>query len=153
VPPIFRNSRFAASRCCLRHERITPQILPELQSIIDVSPCCGDMTFLVTEYGRPFTAAGLGNWFRHRWVEAGGPGRAHGLRKAGATIAAMNGATTRQLMACFAWDSIKMAEKYTSAAEQERHRRESDALHQHGRTDWRRIVSPFRGWWDKAAKV
>ena len=45
---------------------------------------------------------------------------AHGLRKAGATIAANNGATSRQLMAIFGWESINMAELYTRAADQER---------------------------------
>jgi integrase len=40
-------------------------------------------TFLVTEFGRPFTAAGFGNWFRARCNEAGLPHcSAHGLRKA-----------------------------------------------------------------------
>jgi hypothetical protein len=37
----------------------------------------------------------------------------HGLKKAGATIAAENGATTRQLMAMFDWDTVSMAEAYT----------------------------------------
>ena len=48
----------------------------------------GDLTFLVTEQGKPFTVNGIGNWFRDRCVEAEVPGRAHGLRKAGAMIAA-----------------------------------------------------------------
>ena len=86
---------------------------------IDASPC-GDMTFLVNEFGRPFTDAGFGNWFRDRCVEADVPGRAHGLRKAGATIAADNGATTHQLMAMFGWDTIKQAEIYTRDANQKR---------------------------------
>jgi hypothetical protein len=45
---------------------------------------------------------------------------AHGLKKAGATIAAENGATTRQLMAMFDWDTPEMAEVYTRAAEQKK---------------------------------
>jgi Phage integrase family len=90
-----------------------------LQQIIDASPT-GEMTFLVNDFGRPFTDAGFGNWFRDRCVEAGIPGRAHGLRKAGATIAANNGATAHQLMAIFGWDTLKMAEAYTRAADQER---------------------------------
>jgi integrase len=44
----------------------------------------------------------------------------HGLRKAGATIAANNGATAHQLMAIFGWDTIKEAEKYTAKADQRR---------------------------------
>jgi hypothetical protein len=45
---------------------------------------------------------------------------AHGLKKAGATIAAENGATTRQLVAMFDWDRVQMAEVYTKAAEQKK---------------------------------
>jgi hypothetical protein len=52
----------------------------------------GDLTFLVTKHGKPFTANGFGNWFRDRCDEARLPQcSAHGLRKAGATIAAENG--------------------------------------------------------------
>jgi integrase len=95
-------------------------LLAVLKKVIDESPC-GAMTFLETEYGKPFTPAGFGNWFRERCDEAGLPQcSAHGLKKAGATIAAENGATTRQLMAMFDWDTVRMAEVYTRAAEQKR---------------------------------
>jgi integrase len=99
--------------------RLVLPVLPGLQQIIDASQC-GEMTFLVNDLGRPFTDAGFGNWFRDRCVEASVPGRAHGLRKAGATIAANNGATAHQLMAMFGWRTLKMAEQYTRAADQER---------------------------------
>ena len=42
------------------------------------------------------------------------------LVRSGATIAANNGATAHQLMAIFGWDTLKMAEAYTRAADQER---------------------------------
>jgi len=100
-------------------KRLTLPILPALQAIIDAS-AVGDMTFLVTEYGNPFSDAGFGNWFADRCKEAGVPGRAHGLRKAGASIAAQNGATAHQLMAIFGWDTLKMAEAYTRGADQRR---------------------------------
>jgi len=45
---------------------------------------------------------------------------AHGLRKAGATIAANNAATAHQLVAIFGWDTIKEAKKYTAQADQQR---------------------------------
>jgi integrase len=91
-------------------------ILPELQRIIDASPT-GDLTFLVTDYGRPFTAPGFGNRFREWCNQAGLPHcTAHGLRKAGAAIAAENGATEHQLMSIFGWQTIKEAERYTKAA-------------------------------------
>ena len=48
------------------------------------------------------------------------PGRAHGLRKAGAVTAAENGATTKQLMAIFGWLSFEEAGRYTQAAEREK---------------------------------
>jgi len=100
-------------------KRLTLPILPELQRIIDASSC-GALTFLVNDLGRPFTDAGFGNWFRDVCVEAGVPGRAHGLRKAAATIAANNGATPHQLMAIFGWRDLKMPERYTQAADQRR---------------------------------
>jgi integrase len=101
-------------------KRLQLPILPALQRIIDASPC-GDMTFLVNDLGRPFTDAGFGNKMRDWSNQAGLPGRtAHGVRKAGATIAAENGATAHQLMAIFGWDTLKQAEVYTKAADQKR---------------------------------
>lgn len=91
-------------------------ILPALQHIIAHSPA-GNMTFLVTEYDRPFTGNGFGNKMRDWCDEAGLPQcSAHGLRKAGATIAADNGATEHQLMAIFGWESPKQAALYTRKA-------------------------------------
>jgi integrase len=93
---------------------------PELQSVIDASPT-GDLTFLITEQGRPFTAPGFTNWFRKRCKEAGIPNlSAHGLRKAAATRAAERGATTSELMGIFGWRNISQAEIYTRAAERGR---------------------------------
>lgn len=94
-------------------------ILPELQRIIDASPV-GDLTFLVNDYGRPFTVAGFGNRFGKWCSEAEVPGRAHGLRKAAAAIAAENGATSQQLMAIFGWLTLAEAERYTRAAQRKR---------------------------------
>jgi integrase len=99
---------------------LTLPILSMLQEVIDASPC-GDLAFLVNDLGRPFTDAGFGNKFRE-WCDQAGLHHctAHGLRKAGATIAADNGATEFQLMAIFGWSSLKMAEKYTRAANQKK---------------------------------
>jgi integrase len=78
-----------------------------------------DLTWLVTQFGQPFTSQGFGNWFRVRCDQAGLPHcTAHGLRKAGATIAAERGASERQLMAIFGWQTSKQAVLYTRAAEQ-----------------------------------
>ena len=95
-------------------------ILPILQRIIDESPT-GDLTFLVTEFGNPFSAKGFGAKFR-AWCDEAGLGHctAHGLRKAGAVSAAPNGATPQQLMAILGWRTLKEAERVTKAADQKR---------------------------------
>jgi hypothetical protein len=38
-------------------------VLPELQASIDATPV-GNLTFIVTEFGRPFTPLGFGNRVR-----------------------------------------------------------------------------------------
>ena len=94
--------------------------LPELAEIVAASPC-GDLTFLVTSFGKPFTAAGFGNWWREQCTKAGLPEcTAHGLRKAGAARAAQMGATVHQLMAIYDWSTIAQAEVYTRAADKKR---------------------------------
>jgi integrase len=88
-------------------------ILPQLQTAIDATPP-GQLTFIVTHFGKPFTANGFGNKMREWCDQAGLPHcSSHGLRKAGATIAAENGATAHQLMAIFGWNTVKQAELYT----------------------------------------
>jgi integrase len=89
---------------------------PELEASIAATPC-GDLTFLVTHYGRPFTSQGFGHYFRERCDEADVPGSAHGIRKAAATRAAENGATPHQLMAMFGWLNLAEADRYTKAAQ------------------------------------
>lgn len=95
-------------------------VLPELDAILSASPT-GSATYLETEYGKPFSAPGFGNWFKARCNEAGlSHCTAHGLRKAGSTRAAEHGATPHQLMAMFGWTTIQQAEVYTKAAARKR---------------------------------
>lgn len=91
----------------------------ELQSIIAASPC-GDLTFLVNEYGKPFTANGFGNKFREWCEEASLPRgySAHGLRKARAAEMANQGATGHQIMAITGHQTLKEVDRYTKAANQ-----------------------------------
>jgi integrase len=91
-------------------------ILPELRQALDACPSKG-MTFLETHHGKPYTANGFGNAFR-RWCDKAELFHcsAHGLRKAGACIAAENGATEAQLMAIFGWESLSQASLYIKAA-------------------------------------
>jgi len=93
-------------------------ILSFLEDVLKASPC-GTLTFIETEFGKPYTTKGLGNWFADRCIEAEVAGRAHGLRKAGATIAAENGATPHQLMALFGWKTLEQAEVYTKKVRQQ----------------------------------
>jgi integrase len=92
-------------------KKLTLPVLPALKEIIDATVCGG----------RSYSDAGFGNKFRD-WCDQAGLHHcsAHGLRKAGATIAANNGATSRQLMSMFGWETLKEAERYTRAADQVR---------------------------------
>ncbi len=104
-------------------------VFKTLQTSIDAAPT-GDMTYMVTERGLPFTsAASFGNWFADCCNEAKVPKncRAHGLRKAGATIAADEGATSQQLIAMFGWTRTAQADVYTREADKRRLARETAA--------------------------
>jgi integrase len=90
-------------------------ILPPLQASIEAGPT-GDLTFIAGKNGRPMAKESFGNWFRQACKEAAVPGSAHGLRKAGATRAADNGATEAQLEALFGWRGGGMASLYTRQA-------------------------------------
>jgi site-specific recombinase XerD len=75
------------------------------------------MTFLVTEYGRPFTPSGFGNWFRNRCDQANlRHCSAHGLRKATAAALAEAGATAHEIAAVTGHMSLEEIERYTRAA-------------------------------------
>lgn len=91
-----------------------------LQAELDQAPA-GDLIFLTTEYGKPFTANGFGNWFRDRCDEAGLKHcSAHGLRKAAAAMLAENDATDRQIMAVTGHKTSKEIDRYTRGARQKR---------------------------------
>lgn len=83
------------------------------------------LTFIAGESGRPLTKEGFGNWFSKVCDATGVPGSAHGLRKAGATRAANNGATVAQLEAIFGWKGGGMASLYTRKANREKLAREA----------------------------
>ncbi len=97
---------------------VTVPVLPELRAILDATETAGP-TWLSTSRGRPFTSGdSFGNWFKRQCVAADLPHcTAHGLRKAGSTRAAENGASAHELMAIYGWKTIDMAQTYTRAAE------------------------------------
>lgn len=81
----------------------------------------GGLTYLETAYGRPFSAAGFGNWFGEKCRAAGLKGyTAHGLRKAAATRLAEAGATAHEIMAVTGHASLSEVQRYTKAAEQKK---------------------------------
>jgi integrase len=91
-------------------------VLPRLAEVIEKTKS-GHLTFLATEFGKPFSVAGFGNRFRQWCNEAGLENcSAHGLRKAAATRLAEAGATTQQIMAVTGHKSIGQVEVYTRDA-------------------------------------
>jgi integrase len=87
-------------------------ISPELAQALSCTPT-GDLTYLVTDPGQPFTVKGLGNKMRD-WCNAAGLPQcsAHGLRKASAVMFAENRATAPELCAIFGWTKLETAEIY-----------------------------------------
>jgi integrase len=95
----------------------------ELARIIAATPTAITPTFLMTAYGKPFTAAGFGGWFRERCDEAGLPKEcaAHGLRKAACRRLADAGCKRANVIAAISGHtSLREVERYTRAADQER---------------------------------
>ncbi|GAA0569527.1 tyrosine-type recombinase/integrase [Caenispirillum bisanense] len=93
---------------------------PSLAEILAQTPV-DNMTFLTTGQGKPYTAAGFGNWFGDAARAAGLQGCAvHGLRKAAARRLAEAGCTPHEIAAITGHKTLKEVERYTLAADQER---------------------------------
>jgi integrase len=106
---------------------VTLPILPVLADTLAAGPC-GDLSFIVSKTGRPFTKESFGNAFKKACRAAGVSDRsAHGLRKIAATRAADHGATEAQLEAIFGWTGGRMASLYTRSAN--RRRLAIDSMH------------------------
>jgi integrase len=80
------------------------------------------LVILATARGKPFSAAGFGNWMAGKIAAAGLPDECvtHGLRKAAARRLAEAGATTLEIMAVTGHRSLPEVERYTRDAQQER---------------------------------
>src|SRR5262249_42451044 len=88
-----------------------------LASIIAETPT-SNLTFLVTENGKPFTAPSLGNWFRDQCRMAGLDGcSAHGLRKAAARRLADAGCSAHEIAAITGHATLREVARYTEAAD------------------------------------
>lgn len=98
---------------------VTIPILPTLMATLKAGPT-GDLSFICNSYGEPFVKEAFGNAFHDAARAAGVQKSAHGLRKAGATRAADNGATEAELEAIFGWHGGRMASLYTRTANRRR---------------------------------
>ncbi|MFN3806760.1 tyrosine recombinase XerC [Asticcacaulis sp.] len=98
-----------------------PTIIPiddELQREIDLLPA-GQMLFVLTEYGKPFSAAGFSHKFKAWAVEAGiNDKSAHGVRKAAAREAAEAGSSAHEVAALHGHNNLREVETYTQSVNQ-----------------------------------
>ena len=89
----------------------------ELAGIIALTPS-GNLPFLVTRSGKPFTSAGFGNLFREWCNEAGLKHcSSHGLRKAASRRLAEAGCTTHEIGSITGHTTLKEISRYTRAAD------------------------------------
>jgi site-specific recombinase XerD len=71
-----------------------------------------NMTFLLTEFGKPFTTNGFGNKFKDWCYQANLPHcSAHGVRKATSTALAEAGATPHEIMAITGHQTLEEVER------------------------------------------
>jgi integrase len=100
-------------------------ILPALAQVLAGAP--SNLTFLVTQYGAPFSPKGFGEAFRG-WCSAAGLPRgctAHGLRKACARRLAEAGCNPHEIMSITGHKTLAEVERYTRAVDRERLAREA----------------------------
>jgi len=103
---------------------------PDLRAAIDASAGINtNLTFIVTERGRPFPGHSFTAWFRKHCDDAGLPKRCvvHGLRKAAARRLAEKGCTPHHIMSITGHTTLKEVERYTKAFDRERLAREAMA--------------------------
>jgi integrase len=96
-------------------------VLPELRAAIDASAGT-NLTFMVTERGKPFPGHSFTHWFREHCDAAGLPKHCvpHGLRKAAARRLAEAGCTVHEIAAITGHTTLKEVERYTKAFDRER---------------------------------
>ncbi len=117
--PAVRGERIAVTQQKTGKALLIP-MHDDLAAILAQTPRA-NITFITTDHGAPYTAAGFGNWFRERCDEAGLPQcSAHGLRKAAARRLAEAGCSSKQIAAVTGHTSLREVERYVAAAEQAR---------------------------------
>ncbi|MBL4806621.1 MAG: tyrosine-type recombinase/integrase [Rhodobacteraceae bacterium] len=97
-------------------QRVTIPILPPLMSALR-SPVAGDLTFLISKQGKPFSHGGFGARFKKWCIAAGLPDRsAHGIRKAAGALLADAGCTQHEIMAIHGHSDARTSDIYTRTA-------------------------------------
>ena len=118
-PRHIRNDRIIFCQAKNEHRKpveVDIPMHPDLAEIVRRIPA-QNTTFLMTEYGKPFTPNGFGNAFRKWCNRAGLPHcSAHGLRKATATLLAESGATAHEIMSVTGHQTLEEVERYTRNA-------------------------------------
>lgn len=90
---------------------------PDLAEAIAATPVIGSDTYLVTSFGKPFTANGFGNKMREWCDEAGLPDCAsHGLRKLCLTRLAVAGCTAFEIASISGHKDLREIQIYVEAA-------------------------------------
>jgi integrase len=98
-------------------------VAPQVQEAIDAMPerSLGDDALIVTEFGKPFSRAGFGNWFGDKCRDAGLIGRsAHGLRKSLTRRAADLNVSQQGLKALGQWENDEEVRIYAGSANRNR---------------------------------
>jgi integrase len=98
-------------------------IIAPLRDAIDACPESGQLTYIVSEHGRPYGSAAsfgnrMGKWCREAGLAKGKNG--HGIRKAQGDLLAGLGLTAHQIMAIMGHSSTKQGEVYTRRADRRR---------------------------------
>jgi integrase len=116
---------------------------PALQSILAQAPR-GHVAILTTDYGKPFTVKGFGNFVADAIRAAALPARCvpHGLRKAAARRLAEVGCSANQIASVTGHKTLAEVERYTRAADQVRLNRQAIEK-QAGNTEWQTGPKPL----------
>lgn len=93
----------------------------DLRAVLDTAPR-QHISILTTYQGKPFSAAGFGNWMAASIEAAGLPDECvtHGLRKAAARRLAEAGCTANQIASVTGHKTLAEVERYTRDADQKR---------------------------------
>ncbi len=119
-PQHVRDGRIRIERVKGSREVDIP-LTPELAAAIDAMRKV-HLTFIVSQWGKPYTADALGKLFGRWATEAGLPKRCrlHGLKKSGMRRLAESGGTTHELMAISGHMTLSEVQRYTEDADRKK---------------------------------